>query len=97
MNIIHIFFFCTYFVFLFYVLLVSPFAAVFMCQARDIGETTASINTSKVDPSRAFTLELCAGILDKAKPIAEIAVEEVLEECGYAVDVNALEKIVKAR
>ncbi|KAK9821465.1 hypothetical protein WJX81_005867 [Elliptochloris bilobata] len=35
---------------------------------------------------RGFTYELCAGLVDKAKTLPEIAAEEVLEECGFAVD-----------
>jgi UDP-sugar diphosphatase len=37
--------------------------------------------------------ELCAGIIDKDKSKAQIAKEEVLEECGYDIDVGSLEKI----
>lgn len=33
-----------------------------------------------------FTFELCAGLVDKSKPLECIASEEVLEECGYNVD-----------
>lgn len=38
-----------------------------------------------------YTLELCAGILDKeGKSPAEVAQEEVLEETGYQVPVESL-------
>ena len=37
--------------------------------------------------------ELCAGIIDKDTTNAQIAKEEILEECGYNVDVTSLEKI----
>ena len=37
--------------------------------------------------------ELCAGIVDKDTTNAQIAKEEVLEECGYDVPVESLEKI----
>ena len=37
--------------------------------------------------------ELCAGIVDKDASNAQIAKEEVLEECGYDVAVQNLEKI----
>jgi len=37
--------------------------------------------------------ELCAGIVDKDTTNAQIAKEEVLEECGYDVPVDSLEKI----
>lgn len=39
------------------------------------------------------TLELCAGILDKALTLKEIAAEEVLEETGFKVSADSLEKI----
>ena len=37
--------------------------------------------------------ELCAGIVDKDTSLAQIAKEEVFEECGYDVDVNTLQKV----
>ncbi len=37
--------------------------------------------------------ELCAGIIDKDTTNAQIAKEEVLEECGYDIPVESLEKI----
>ena len=40
-----------------------------------------------------FTYELCAGLCDKDKSNIEIAREEVLEECGYDVEVDRLKKI----
>lgn len=40
-----------------------------------------------------FTYELCAGIVDKDKSLMEIAKEEVLEETGYDVPLDKLEKI----
>jgi UDP-sugar diphosphatase len=45
------------------------------------------------DKSKPFTYELCAGILDKDLDLAQIAAEEIDEECGYKVDVNQIEKI----
>lgn len=43
--------------------------------------------------AQAFTYELCAGIVDKAMSLEEIAHEEVLEECGYNVPVDTIEKL----
>jgi len=43
--------------------------------------------------SDGFTYELCAGLCDKDKSNIEIAKEEVLEECGYDVEINRLKKI----
>lgn len=41
-----------------------------------------------------YTYELCAGIVDKThKSLEQIACEEVLEECGYAITPDMLEKI----
>lgn len=42
-------------------------------------------NASTINPSLGFTLELCAGIIDKeGLSPAEIAREEVIEEVGYS-------------
>ncbi|MDD3324768.1 MAG: NUDIX domain-containing protein [Sulfurospirillaceae bacterium] len=40
-----------------------------------------------------FTYELCAGLVDKNKSLIEIAKEEILEETGYDVPLNKIEKI----
>jgi UDP-sugar diphosphatase len=40
-----------------------------------------------------MTVELCAGLVDKEKPLEQIAAEEVEEECGYRVDPSALSRI----
>jgi UDP-sugar diphosphatase len=40
-----------------------------------------------------YMYELCAGIVDKECSIEQIAKEEILEECGYDVPVQNLEKI----
>lgn len=40
-----------------------------------------------------YTFELCAGIVDKSKSLEEIAHEEILEECGYHVPIEKIEKI----
>jgi UDP-sugar diphosphatase len=41
-----------------------------------------------------MTIELCAGIVDKKLSLAEIAMEEIEEECGYRVSVDSIEKII---
>ncbi len=43
--------------------------------------------------SDGYTYELCAGIIDKKLSLKEIAKEEILEECGYDVEVKTIEKI----
>ncbi len=40
-----------------------------------------------------LTIEMCAGIIDKELSLKEIAKEEIMEECGYLVDINSIEKI----
>lgn len=43
--------------------------------------------------SNGMMYELCAGIVDKNASNAQIAKEEILEECGYDIPLNNLEKI----
>jgi len=45
------------------------------------------------DRSKLCTYELCAGIVDKKKPLEVIAQEEIDEECGYQVPLKNIEKI----
>lgn len=63
----------------------------------DAGEDGSKIDMQKYPPSIAVTLELCAGIVDKPISMAEIAREEVLEECGYNVPLERLEEIISYR
>lgn len=55
------------------------------------------IDTKKYPASLGIALEICAGIIDKDKPVNEIAREEVLEECGYNVELKDLHKIMSYR
>lgn len=48
------------------------------------------LHSHKVD---GHTYELCAGIVDKQTTLAHIAKEEVLEECGFDIPVQNLQKI----
>ncbi len=43
--------------------------------------------------SDGMTVELCAGIVDKALSLLQIAKEEIEEECGYDVPLDKIEKI----
>lgn len=52
---------------------------------------------AKYPPKLGITDELCAGIVDKSKPLIEIAREEVLEECGFNVPVERFELILSYR
>lgn len=40
-----------------------------------------------------MTVELCAGLVDKDKSLEQIAREEILEECGYDVPLEEIERI----
>lgn len=56
-----------------------------------------NLDWSKVHPKEGFTYELCAGICDKSKSLHETIQEEILEECGYSVDIEKIHKISQAR
>ena len=60
-------------------------------------EGVTGIDTGKYPGQLGVTLELCAGIVDKQKPLAEIAQEEVLEECGYQVPLENIRKVTSYR
>jgi nudix-type nucleoside diphosphatase (YffH/AdpP family) len=47
------------------------------------------------DGNDGYTYELCAGIIDKHASDEQIAKEEILEECGYDVPVENLERVSK--
>lgn len=40
-----------------------------------------------------MTVELCAGLVDKELSLAQVAKEEVEEECGYSVPLETIERI----
>lgn len=44
-----------------------------------------------------ITIELCAGLVDKDKTLLEIAQEEILEECGYKVELDNISKVTSYR
>ena len=48
-------------------------------------------------PSLGLTYELCAGIVDKDTSIEQIAQAELLEECGYKVPLDKLERVCSCR
>lgn len=45
------------------------------------------------EDNNGYTIEMCAGILDKNKSLEQTAVEEVFEETGYTVSTDSLIKI----
>jgi UDP-sugar diphosphatase len=46
-----------------------------------------------VHSGKKFTYELCAGITDKELPLEAIAQEEIIEETGYEVPIDQIQKI----
>jgi len=46
-----------------------------------------------INDRKGVTVELCAGIVDKALPLVRIAVEEIEEECGYSIPLEAIERV----
>jgi UDP-sugar diphosphatase len=73
-------------------------SAVYLSNVRDEDKgMNTEIDTKKYPAHLGFTLELCAGIVDKDKSLEEIACEEVQEECGYSVKAVDLQKIVQYR
>ena len=55
------------------------------------------VDTSKFNSKDGITLELCAGIHDKAQSLVQVAKDEVLEECGYDVPLEKFEKVLTYR
>ncbi|XP_041069716.1 uridine diphosphate glucose pyrophosphatase NUDT14 isoform X2 [Carcharodon carcharias] len=83
--------------------------AVYMCECARQGILPALMTTGDDSPesqvptellpaSAGVTYELCAGIVDKpGLSLQEIAKEEILEECGYNVPAENLQKITSYR
>ncbi len=45
------------------------------------------------DKNHSLTYELCAGIIDKEVSLKHIVKEEIDEECGYRIEVEAIDEI----
>lgn len=58
-----------------------------------IPERQGLVDLQKYPPTLGVTLELCAGIVDKDKPLVEIARDELTEECGYEAPATAFTKV----
>lgn len=60
------------------------------------GKSLNSIEWSKYSISIGETLELCSGLIDKPdKSPIQIAKEEILEECGFNVEIEDIYFIKK--
>ncbi|CAK9814034.1 Uridine diphosphate glucose pyrophosphatase NUDT14 [Anthophora quadrimaculata] len=60
-------------------------------------EQCGPVDLNQYPPSLGLTLELCAGIVDKDKPLVEIARDEVREECGYEAPSEAFKYVITFR
>ncbi|XP_012216559.1 uridine diphosphate glucose pyrophosphatase NUDT14-like [Linepithema humile] len=52
-----------------------------------------TIDVERYPATLGLSLELCAGIVDKDKPLVEIARDELKEECGYEAPASAFEQV----
>lgn len=52
-----------------------------------------TIDTELNPATLGLALELCAGIIDKDKPLVEIARDELLEECGYEAPISEFKQV----
>ncbi|XP_067007761.2 uridine diphosphate glucose pyrophosphatase NUDT14 [Anabrus simplex] len=76
---------------------VRQFRPAVYCASIPEEDRKSPIDTTKYPLEKGFTLELCAGIVDKDKSLEEIAREEALEECGYDIPVSCLKKVLSYR
>ncbi|KAI8788112.1 uridine diphosphate glucose pyrophosphatase isoform X1 [Biomphalaria glabrata] len=71
--------------------------AVYLYNVKSAG-SGVKVNTEVFPGSLGVTVELCSGLVDKEnKSLEEVAQAEVLEECGYSISVDDLQKITKCR
>ncbi|CAB0031989.1 unnamed protein product [Trichogramma brassicae] len=57
----------------------------------------AEVDFEKYPAKLGVTIELCGGTVDKNKTLAEIAQDELKEECGYEAPLSAFEYITTTR
>ncbi|XP_020811170.1 uridine diphosphate glucose pyrophosphatase [Drosophila serrata] len=68
-----------------------------ICTGSNVQVSEGEADLERFPPEMGVTLELCGGAVDKDKSLAEIAQEEVLEECGYKVPVESLKHVFDYR
>lgn len=74
------------------------FSAVYLCSSK-VSEVEGQrvIKHEENPPNLGLTYELCAGIVDKDTSLEQIAQGELLEECGYKVPLDKLERMCSCR
>ncbi|XP_014479709.1 PREDICTED: uridine diphosphate glucose pyrophosphatase-like [Dinoponera quadriceps] len=60
-------------------------------------EKQDNVDVDRYPATLGLSLELCAGIVDKEKPLVEIAKDELKEECGYEAPVSAFSQVITYR
>jgi UDP-sugar diphosphatase len=70
-------------------------AAFFACLPNR--EEIKEVDLKKYPASLGLTIELCSGVVDKDKPLINIAQDEVEEECGYQAPTSAFQQIFTYR
>ncbi|VDI17285.1 UDP-sugar diphosphatase [Mytilus galloprovincialis] len=72
--------------------------AVYLCSSK-VSEVEGQrvIKHEENPPNLGLTYELCAGIVDKDTSLEQIAQGELLEECGYKVPLDKLERMCSCR
>jgi UDP-sugar diphosphatase len=73
---------------------VRQFRPASYCACLPKNERQQVVDLKKYPPTLGLTIELCCGAVDKDKTLAEIAQDEVREECGYEVPLSIFQKIV---
>ncbi|CEF62403.1 Uridine diphosphate glucose pyrophosphatase [Strongyloides ratti] len=69
----------------------SVFFGAVRRQKENIEKTIESIDFTKYPPNMGYSLELCAGLIDKpGVSVIQHAQEEILEECGYKVPLEEI-------
>ena len=72
--------------------------AIYLQKSKVVEENGQRIIKHEDNPgSIGVTYELCAGIVDKDTSLEQIAQAEVLEECGYKVPLDKLERFCSCR
>ncbi|CAF0906788.1 unnamed protein product [Adineta ricciae] len=75
-----------------------PAVHVMISKETQHASSVTEVDFSKQDPKSAITYEFCAGIIDKKHLSSkEHAHAEILEECGFEVDIDSIELVAKYR
>ncbi|KAH8306199.1 hypothetical protein KR018_003816, partial [Drosophila ironensis] len=75
----------------------AVYQGIYMSGRFDTKVPKGDADLKKFPPELGITMELCGGSVDKNMSLADIAREEVLEECGYKVPVESLQRIFDYR